>query len=87
MEKRRGTGKNSWPPPVDSDRALNVIQNAARFGYRAFMLALGPILLGLAAYLISFVLYVGTTSVLPLYGGRFNPVFIFFYSLYYIFGF
>ena len=37
-------------------------------GFRVGMLTLGPVLVVIATCLISFCLYVGTTSVLPLYG-------------------
>ena len=77
MQKRRGAGKPTWPPPTQQEEYSDMLQKLTRFGFRAFMLSLGPLLVVLAVYLISFVLYVGTTCVLPLYGGRLNPVFLF----------
>ena len=77
MQKRRGAGKPTWPPPTQQEEYADMLQKLTRFGFRAFMLSLGPILVVLAVYLISFVLYVGTTCVLPLYGGKLNPVFLF----------
>ena len=50
------------------DKYGEMVGDLFSLGFRVGMLTLGPVLVVIATCLISFCLYVGTTSVLPLYG-------------------